>query len=196
MSRYRGVNGVARECVKRYRGVNGVSRQITKGYRGVNGVTRQYFASNPVSKAVIRVDSSDTLRYSISENSIQHTSSGDSLESLRLVLELYDVYGELIDYDDLDDVENLETFKMSVQTQFNIYYGSVSWTCDVFGINALSYESYQVSGIMGKGDFTVTESNFETPYITMRSETQGHRKITFNYLEINGDYVPLTISDY
>lgn len=45
MSRYRGVNGVARKVTKRYRGVNGVARKITKGYRGIAGVARRYFSS-------------------------------------------------------------------------------------------------------------------------------------------------------
>ena len=45
MSRYRGVNGVARKVAKRYRGVSGVARKITKGYRGISGVARRYFSS-------------------------------------------------------------------------------------------------------------------------------------------------------
>ena len=48
MSRYHGVDGVAREVKKRYLGVDGVAREIIKGYVGVNGIARQFFKSGPV----------------------------------------------------------------------------------------------------------------------------------------------------
>lgn len=196
MARYRGVNGVARECVKRYRGVNGVARQITKSYRGVNGVARQFFASNPVSKAILRLDYYSGTNYTIGANSIKQNTDGENSETIRFILDLYDIYGEVISYNKPTDIENLETFKLSVSTSYNVFSGSANWSCKVLGVNALSYESSGVYNWYGDGDFTVTESNFTSRYVEMQSSTQGHRTVTFNYLQINGEQIPLEISEY
>ena len=77
MSRYRGVNGVARNVTKRYRGVEGVARKIAKSYRGIAGVARKYFSgfwwelilSMPPQGVVLEVENKTLTMSATSEES-------------------------------------------------------------------------------------------------------------------------------
>lgn len=195
MKEMRSISGTYRNIKHEYRSVSGAYRKLAKCYRSVSGVYRQYFGGSPISAAVIRLyQSTGESTLTFDTDGYSHGSSDDGFTA-RLILDLYDTSGNMISYTTLEDIAGLDTFELSVNTVFMIFYsGSGTIKDDIFGVSAADKEVWSEYIARAEGNFTVTKDDFTTKYIEIEWKGNCQRTVTFNYLLINGEEVPLTIT--
>lgn len=195
MKELRSVGGTYRNIKSELRSVGGTYRKIAKSYRSVSGVYRQYFGGCPIGAAVIRLYQStgdNTLTFY--DDGYSHGSADDTCTA-KLILDLYDTSGNMISYNTLEDIAGLDTFELSVNTVFMLFSSGAATASDnIFGINAGTYEEWSSYVARAEGDFAVTQDDFTTKYIEVAWKGSCQRTVTFNYLLINGEEVPLTIT--
>lgn len=198
MSEYRGVGGVAREITKKYRGVGGVAREVATRYRGVGGVARPVFENKvKIARAhVVVSDSSGQSNKRFTSNGYWHDTSTETYW-FYLVLNLYDSNGNLIEYETLDDIDGLESFRWNVSTLFEFYATGVDRNDSIFGHNPFTYEDVSQDWYW-PGEFTITKDNFKEKYIRAYHGYPKSFKITveFGPLYINGESIPFSFSEW
>lgn len=198
MTQSRCINGVYRDIVKENRCVSGAYREITKAHRCVNGVYRKYFENGVkiARAAVIVSDSYGQSDKRFTSKGYWHQ-TGDEEYWFHLVLNLYDSNDNLIEYETLDDINGLESFRWDVETTLEFYDSGFVRDEIIFGHSAFSFEDTSQHNLW-TGEFTFTKDNFKDKYIKVRNGTGVYYLMTveFGTLYINGEAIPFTFSEW